>query len=111
MANTYAWTINKLDVRPNQDSLSDVVYNIHWTYTATSDQTDPEGNAYTASAIGTSPVSDPNPENFTAFADITKSQVEGWLAMDGSIANINDHVDTMIEEYINPVSEAKDVPW
>lgn len=111
MANTYAWTINKLDVRPNQDSLSDVVYNIHWTYTATSDQTDPEGNAYTASAIGTSPVGDPNPENFTAFADITKSQVEGWLAMDGSIANINDHVDTMIEEQITPASEAKDVPW
>ena len=29
MANTYAWTINKLDVRPTQDSLSDIVYNIH----------------------------------------------------------------------------------
>jgi hypothetical protein len=60
MANTYAWTINKLDVRPTQDSLSDVVYNIHWTYTATSDQLDKEGNAYSTSLIGTSPVGEPD---------------------------------------------------
>ena len=111
MANTYAWTINKLDVRPTQDSLSDVVYNIHWTYTATSDQLDPDGNPYTAEAIGTSGVGEPNPNDFTEFANLTQSQVEGWLAMDGSIANINDHVDSMIEEKITPASEAKDVPW
>lgn len=111
MANTYAWTINKLDVRPTQDSLSDVVYNIHWTYTATSDQLDPDGNPYTADAVGTSPVGEPNPNDFTDFADLTQSQVEGWLAMDGTIANINEHVDSLIEEKIAPTSEAKDVPW
>ena len=111
MGNTYAWTINKLDVRPTQDSLSDVVYNIHWTYTATSDQVDSDGNAYTAQAIGTSPVVAPDPDNFTAFADLTQSQVEGWLTADGSLSNIGDHVDSMIEEKITPTSEAKDVPW
>tara|TARA_R100001463_G_scaffold113786_1_gene168960 strand:- start:7922 stop:8257 length:336 start_codon:yes stop_codon:yes gene_type:complete len=111
MANTYNWTINKLDVRPTQDSLSDVVYNIHWTYTATSDQTDPDGNAYTAEAIGTSVVGEPDPEDFTSFDDLTKSQVEEWLNADGSLANIGDHVDSMIEEQITPTSEAKDVPW
>lgn len=111
MANTYAWTINKLDVRPDQDSLSDVVYNIHWTYTATSDQVDSDGNAYTAEAIGTSPVGEPDPENFTDFANLTQSQVEDWLTADGSLANIEDHVDSMIEEKITPTSETKDAPW
>lgn len=111
MANTYNWTINKLDVRPTQDSLSDVVYNIHWTYTATSDQTDVEGNAYTAEAIGTSPVGEPDPNNFTDFTDLTQSQVEAWITADGSLTNIEDHVDSMIEEKITPTSEAKDVPW
>jgi hypothetical protein len=111
MANTYNWTINKLDVRPTQDSLSDVVYNIHWTYTATSDKTDPDGNAYTAEAIGTSIVGEPDPESFTDFDNLTKSQVEEWLNADGSLANIGDHVDFMIEEKINPPTEAKDVPW
>jgi len=111
MANTYNWTINKLDVRPTQDSLSDVVYNIHWTYTATSDQTDPDGNAYTAEAIGTSVVGKPDPEDFTAFDDLTKSQVEEWLNADGSLANIADRVDSKIQKQITPTSEAKDVPW
>lgn len=111
MANTYAWTINKLDVRPTQNSLSDVVYNIHWTYTATSDQVDSDGNAYTVKTIGTSPVGEPNPNDFTDFDDLTQSQVEGWLAMDGSIENINDHVDSIIEEKITPSSKTKDVPW
>lgn len=111
MANTYAWTINKLDVRPTQDSLSNVVYNIHWTYTATSDQVDSDGNAYTAEAIGTSSVGEPDPENFTDFANLTQSQVEEWLTADGSLANIGDHVDSMIEEKITPISETKDVPW
>ena len=101
MANTYAWTINKLDVRPTQDSLSDVVYNIHWTYTATSDQLDSDGNAYTAQAIGTSPVGEPDPENFTDFANLTQSQVEGWLTADGSLENIGDHVDSIIEKKNN----------
>lgn len=111
MANTYAWTINKLDVRPTQDSLSDVVYNIHWVYTATSDQVDSYGDAYTAQAIGTSSVVAPDPDNFTAFANLTQSQVEGWLTTDGSLENIRDHVDSMIEEKITPTSEAKNVPW
>ena len=111
MANTYAWTINQLDVRPTQNSLSDVVYNIHWTYTATSDQVDSNGNAYTAEAIGTSPVSEPDPKNFTDFNNLTQSQVEGWLTADGGLANIEDYVDSMIEEKITPTSEGKAVPW
>ena len=111
MANTYNWTINKLDVRPTQDSLSDVVYNVHWTYTATSDQTDPDGNAYTADTIGTSVVGEPDPEDFTSFDDLTKSQVEEWLNADGTLSNIGDHVDSLLEEQITPTSEAKDAPW
>ena len=111
MANTYAWTINKLDVRPTQGSLSDVVYNIHWTYTATSDQVDSDGNAYTAEAIGTSPVGEPDSENFTDFAILTQSQVEEWLTADDSLSNINDYLDSLIEEKITPITELKDVPW
>jgi hypothetical protein len=70
MANTYSWTINGLDTYPSVDSLSDVVYNIHWGLTATSDQTDSDGNAYIASAIGTQTVEDANPDSFTAFDNL-----------------------------------------
>lgn len=111
MANTYAWTINKLDVRPTQDSLSDVVYNIHWTYTATSDQLDEEGNPYKAQLIGTSPTGKPDANNFTNFNDLTQAQVEEWLSADQSIANIQDAADAQLEQIITPISVTKDIPW
>ena len=112
MANTYAWTINKLDVRPTQDSLSDVVYNIHWTYTATSDQVDSDDNAYTASAIGTCSVAAPDPDNYIAFGSLTQSNVVGWLeASDLNIDALKANLDAQIAEVITPTSVAKDVPW
>ena len=111
MANTYAWTINKLDVRPTQDSLSNVVHTIHWTYTATSDQLDSNGNPYKTELIGTSPVGEPDAANFTNFENLTQAQVEEWLAADQSIANIQEAADSQLEEKITPSSITKDIPW
>ena len=39
MANTYTWDCKTVDVYPNHDSHSDVVYNVHWRLNAVSDQT------------------------------------------------------------------------
>jgi hypothetical protein len=111
MANTYSWTINKLDVRPSENGLTDVVYNIHWTYKAVSDQLDSEGNVYSTSLIGTSPVGEPDANNFTNFDDLTQVQVEEWLTADQSIANIQDAADAQLEQIITPVSITKDIPW
>lgn len=111
MANTYSWTINKLDVRPTQDSLTDVVYNIHWTYVAISDQKDTEGNFYKTELIGTSVVSSPEASQFTPFEELTKNQVVGWLEEDASIANIQQVADDNLNELINPTSISKNAPW
>ena len=51
--NTYSWNCRTVDCYTELDSNSDVVYNIHWRYTATSDKVDSEGNPYVASSIGT----------------------------------------------------------
>jgi hypothetical protein len=111
MANTYAWTINNLDVYPTENDLTNVVYNIHWTYTATSDQLDPEENPYKTNFIGTSMVAAPSAEDFTPFEDLTESQVVGWLSEDASIINIQENVDDALDNLINPTSVTKDVPW
>lgn len=111
MANTYNWTINKLDVYPIEDNLTNVVYNIHWTYTVTSDKLDLEGNPYKTDFVGTSIVGSPNPENFTSFEDLKESEVVGWLSEDTSIANIQEAADEAINDLINPTSISKDVPW
>lgn len=112
MTNTYTWTINKLDVRPTEESLSDVVYNVHWSYTVTSDQKDPEGEAYSATSIGTQVVGAPDPDNYTAFDDLTQSIVEAWLEeSDLDVDAIKAGLDAKILEKITPTSVTKNPPW
>jgi len=112
MANTYSWQINALDTRPSQDELTNVVYNIHWGLTATSDQLDDDGNAYTANSIGTQAIDNENTDDFTAFEDLTQEIVEGWLEdSELDVDGIKASLDAQIEKAINPVSVTKNVPW
>lgn len=111
MANTYSWAINKLDVHPTEDTLTDVVYNVHYTYTATSSQTDPDGNNYTADVIGTTMVGEPDPDNYTEFNDLVKSDVVGWIELELDVDSLQNSLDSIITEKITPTSEAKNVPW
>ena len=112
MANTYSWTINALDVYPSQDSLSNVVYNIHWGLTATSSETDDDGNPYSATSIGTQAVEAPEADSFTEFDSLTQETVEGWLeASDLDVEALKDGLDSRVSEQITPTSESKDVPW
>lgn len=111
MANTYSWTINALDTRPTQDSLTDVVYNIHWGMTATSDQTDSDGNHYTANSIGTQTVATPNADDFISFDSLTQEIVEGWLeASDLDVDAIKASLDAQIVEKIKPTTVTKRLP-
>jgi len=110
MANTYSWRINALDVYPTQDSLTDVVYNIHWGMTATSDQLADNGNAYMASSIGTQVVAAPDPDNFTSFDDLTQEIVEAWLeASDLNVDAIKASLDAQIVEKITPTSVTRQI--
>jgi len=111
MPNTYSWTINALDTYPTQDSLANVVYNIHWGLTATSDQNDTDGNPYTATSIGTQVVAAPDADDYTAFDDLTQEIVEGWLeASDLDVDAIKTGLDAQIEEKITPTSVTKQLP-
>ena len=49
MANFYKWTVNQMNARIEEDGNQNVIYTVHWTYTA-QDASDPQ---YTASQIGT----------------------------------------------------------
>ena len=112
MANTYSWAINALDTYPSQEDLADVVYNVHWGLTATSDQNDTDGNAYIATSIGTQTVSAPNADGFTAFDDLTQEIVETWLeASDLDVDAIKAGLDAQITENITPTSVTKSTPW
>ena len=110
MANTYTWDCKTVDVYPNHDNESDVVYNVHWRLNAVSDQQDAEGNDYTASSYGTHSVNADDIENFVPFADLTNDLVTGWVT-DGmgedEVANIKSGLDNNIADQINPTSVTK----
>jgi len=110
MANTYTWDCKTVDVYPNHDSHSDVVYNVHWRLNAVSDQQDAEGNNYSASSYGTHSVNADDIENFVPFADLTNDLVSGWV-IDGigedEVASMKESLDNDIDGQINPTSETK----
>lgn len=72
MAITYDWIFNPLTVKPVEGSLTDVVIIVDWRRTAV------DGN-YASSVYGQVSLGPPNPSDYTAFADLTKAQVQGWV--------------------------------
>ena len=102
----YKFTINALDVLKEKDGLQDVVYTIHWALTAKNE------NGTTASAIGTKTMSDPNPENFTPYENLTEEIVVGWLTSEEVDSPIlKESLDKQIYEKENPVKETKYNPF
>ena len=107
MANTYSWNCRTVDCYPTFDEQSDVVYNVHWRLTATSDQVDSNDNPYVASVYGTQAISTDDIENFIPFADLTNTIVTGWVEDiwgEDKVAEMKTNLDNNINDQINPTS-------
>jgi hypothetical protein len=111
MATTYSWKINALDTYPTKDSLADVVYGVHYSYIATSDQKDSDNNSYSTNVIGVAQIGNPDSENFTTFADLKESAVIGWLESVLDVAAMKSSIDGILADIITPSSVTKEVPW
>ena len=111
MATTYSWKINALDTYPTKDSIADVVYGVHYSYIATSDQKDSDDNPYSTDFVGVVQVGDPDSENFTAFADLEESTVVAWIESVLDVTAMKSSVDTALANIITPPTVTKEVPW
>ena len=113
MAISYAWDVKTVDTYPTKDSKSDVVYNVHWRLTATDDtNNDAEGNSLTAIIYGSQALDTSDLSSFTAFADLTTSDVQGWVeaALTADTVNdMKDSLDSTIEELVTPTSVQKTI--
>ena len=113
MAISYAWDVSTVDTYPTKDSNSDVVYNVHWRLTATDDTNkDSDGNNWTAGIYGSQGLDTDSISSFTAFADLTSSDVQGWveaaLTAD-TVAEMKSGLDAQIAEKITPTSVQKTI--
>lgn len=104
---TFNWDCRTVDVYPTSGDNTDVVYNVHWRVTGTSDQLDPQGNPYTATSIGTQVVPTDSITNFIPFEDLTNEEAVQWTqdAMGAEqVASIEASIESQIENLINPTS-------
>ena len=113
MAIGYTWDVSTVDTYPTKDSKSDVVYNVHWRLTATDDTNkDSDGNNWTATTYGSQGVDTSDLSSFTAFADLTASNVQGWVeAALGAdeVTAMKTALDANIAESITPTSVTKTI--
>ncbi len=104
---TYDWNCKTVDCYVETQGESDVVYNVHWIVTGTSDTLDPEGNAYTSRVIGTQALNIEDITDFIPFDQLTNEEAVAWTkaAMgDNKVASIEANIANNIELLITPVS-------
>ena len=97
---TYDWNCKTVDVHPQEDEQTDVVYNVHWIVTGT------DGD-YSSNAIGTQIVPLSEGGAFIPFEDLTNEIVVEWTkeAMgEETVASIEASIASQIESLINPTS-------
>ena len=113
MAISYEWNVSTVDTYPTKDSKSDVVYNVHWRLKATDDTNkDSDGNNWTADVYGSQAVDTSDLSSFTAFADLTASDVQGWVeAALGAdeVTELKSSLDAQIAEKVTPTSVTKTI--
>ena len=103
--NTYNWIIEALDCKVNEGNLQDVVYNVHWRYTATNK------NGITTETYGAQAVLPPSGEDFTPYNELTKEQVVGWLEAIIDVPTMNLMLDNQLNLIINPVDVTLPLPF
>lgn len=116
MAINYTWDVKTVDVK-EIDSNADTVFNVHWRLNAEDDAntiSDPiSGNmTATATVYGTQELDTSDLSGFTAFADLTISDVQGWVeaAMGADkITELKASLDAQIDELLNPVVQTKTI--
>jgi len=97
---TYDWNCKTVDVHPQEEGETNVVYNVHWILTGT------EGD-YSANSIGTQIVTVDPETPFIPFEDLTNEIVTIWVkeAMGSDqVQAISDSIASQIAELENPTS-------
>ena len=97
---TYDWNCKTVDVHPQAEGETNVVYNVHWIVTGTEED-------HTATSIGTQVVAlDPEAE-FIPFDELTNDIVVGWTKDaigEEEVQAIEDSIANQIIELANPTS-------
>jgi len=106
MAITYTWEIGQLKCIPKVGNRVNVVTAIPYNYIGIDDSDNTKSTLSGIVEIQTSDLSD-----WTAYANLTKSKVEGWLEANLPISDLKAKIDADIVKTQNPPTVMVGVPW
>jgi hypothetical protein len=104
----YKWVISALNCAVESEGLPNVINVIHWRYNAIKVEGD---KTYFAETYGAVNVSQPNPQNFIPYEDVTEEEVINWLEQVLPVAAMQSGLEANINLQINPVEVTLPLPW
>jgi hypothetical protein len=110
MATQYGYSLGMLNCYIDKNNLKDLVYEAHYTYWAKTPTTKPEqatGDQIQVAINGFINFSEPNPDNYIPFDDLTDEIVWGWIEPKLDIPQIKESLDKQIEDIKHPTTEIK----
>jgi hypothetical protein len=109
MATTvFSWTISALNCAVESEGLPDVINQIHYRYNATQEH---DGKIYFADTYSVASVTQPNPQNFIPYADVTEAEVIGWLNEILPVEAMQLALENNIALQITPKEVTLPLPW
>ena len=106
MTNTYTWLVEWMSCYPTYEGETDVVFTAGWRCNAMD-------GTYAATQYGSVNVPYVSGEDpYTPYADLTQSQVLGWVWANGvDQAAVEAALATDIENQVNPPVVTPPLPW
>ena len=108
MATQFTWVISRMDTKPQEDGLTDVVVTVHWIRNA---EQIVDEKPITVYSYGTMGCATPSATDFTAYPDLTYEQVCGWLDSGLDVPAIDANLQQQIDDIINPPIIVLPNPW
>ena len=108
MKTTFQWVISQLNCAVEVDGMSDVINMIHWRYNATQIV---DEKTYFADTYSCTSVSQPNPQNFIPYADVTEAEVISWLESVLDVPAMQLSLETNLYNQQHPTEIVMPLPW
>ena len=109
MATTvFEWVISELNCAVESEGLPDVINQIHYRYNATQEH---DGKIYFADTYSVASVTQPNPQNFIPYEDVTEAEVIGWLEQILPVEAMQLALENNIALQITPKEVTLPLPW
>jgi len=109
MAITYSWKVTAIRKANLEENLENVVVHVRWEKKGV----DADGNDGTFQ--GATPLTNPDPNNFLAYEDLTEEIVLDWVkavVIDSYEEHVNGQIQKQIDAKKNPVVDVNDnFPW